>query len=178
MGTVGYMAPEQVRGQAIDARADLFALGAVLYEMLCGQRAFKRDTAADTMSAILTADPPELSGAGAEISPALDRIVRHCLEKNPTERFQTARDVVFALDALTVSPGSGTVPRPTTVGVPHRPALAILALAAALFAGIGFGAAWWNQTCIAPCRSRGAVRSAIAGRGALSDRGQPVGHLA
>ncbi len=104
MGTVGYMAPEQVRGQTVDARTDLFALGAVLYEMLGGQRAFRRDTAADTMFAIVKEDPPDLATVRADLSPALDRIVQHCLEKNPNERFQTARDVAFALDGLS---GSG-----------------------------------------------------------------------
>ena len=112
VGTIGYMAPEQVRGQAVDARADLFAFGAVLYEMVSGQRAFQRDTAADTMTAILKEDPPELAGSRAEVSPALDRIIRHCLEKNPAERFQTARDIAFALDSLSVqsSTPSGTTP--------------------------------------------------------------------
>ncbi|MDP2322006.1 MAG: protein kinase [Acidobacteriota bacterium] len=107
MGTVGYMAPEQVRGAALDHRADLFALGAVIYEMIAGQRAFHRDTAAETMTAILREDPPDLSSSRAHLSPAIDRIVRHCLEKNPIERFQTARDVAFALDALSGS-GSGS----------------------------------------------------------------------
>ena len=100
MGTAGYMAPEQVRAQAVDARTDLFALGAVLYEMLSGQRAFKRNTAAETMSSILNDDPPELSGSRADLSPALDRIVRHSLEKSAAERFQTARDIAFALEAF------------------------------------------------------------------------------
>ncbi len=103
LGTVGYMAPEQVRGQAVDARADLFALGAVIYEMLSGGRAFHRETSAETMTAILKDDPPELSGSRPEMSPAIDRIIRHCLEKNPQERFQTARDVAFALGALSGS---------------------------------------------------------------------------
>ena len=103
MGTVGYMAPEQVRGADIDARTDLFAFGAVLYEMLSGQPAFRRDTAAETMTAILKEDPPDLATSRVDISPALDRIVRHCLEKNPVERFQTARDVAFALDGLSSS---------------------------------------------------------------------------
>jgi Tol biopolymer transport system component len=107
MGTVGYMAPEQVRGAALDHRADLFALGAVIYEMLSGQRAFQRDTAAETMTAILREDPPDLLSSRAHLSPAIDRIVRHCLEKNPIERFQTARDVAFALDSLS---GSGSGP--------------------------------------------------------------------
>ena len=83
MGTVGYMAPEQVRAQTVDARADVFAFGAVLYEMLSGRRAFQRETTADTMTAILTQDPPEIAGSRPDLSPALDRIVRHCLEKNP-----------------------------------------------------------------------------------------------
>jgi Tol biopolymer transport system component len=103
LGTVGYMAPEQVRGLATDARTDLFAFGTVLYEMLSGRRAFKGDTAADTMTAILREDPPELTGSRPDLSPALDRIVRHCLEKNPSERFQAARDVAFALEALSGS---------------------------------------------------------------------------
>ena len=107
MGTVGYMAPEQVRGDALDQRADLFALGALIYEMLSGQRAFQRGTAAETMTAILREDPPDPSSSRAHLSPAIDRIVRHCLEKNPIERFQTARDVAFALDSLSGS-GSGS----------------------------------------------------------------------
>ena len=107
MGTVGYMAPEQVRGQALDARADLFAFGAVLYELLSGERAFRRDTAAETMTAILREEPSDLLTTRADLAPALDRIVRHCLEKNPGERFQTARDVAFALEALSTG-GSGS----------------------------------------------------------------------
>ena len=111
MGTVGYMAPEQVRGQAVDARADLFALGAVLYEMLAGERAFIRDTAAETMAAILKEEPAEFASTRA-ITPALDRIVRHCLEKKPAERFQTARDVAFALETL-----AGSSPSTPTTAV-------------------------------------------------------------
>ena len=107
LGTIGYMAPEQVRGQAVDARADVFAFGAVLFEMISGVRAFHRETAADTMTAILTQDPPELSGSRPDLSPALDRIVRHCLEKNPNERFQSARDVAFALESLSGTASSG-----------------------------------------------------------------------
>ncbi|HEU5403313.1 MAG TPA: protein kinase [Terriglobales bacterium] len=100
MGTAGYMAPEQVRGEPVDPRTDIFAFGAVLYEMLSGQRAFHRDTAAETMTAILKDDPPEFPQAPHLISPALDRIVRRCLEKNPEQRFQSARDLSFALGAL------------------------------------------------------------------------------
>ena len=112
MGTVGYMAPEQVRGRELDARADLFALGVVLYEMVTGQPAFQRETAADTMSAILREDPPEIVGTRPDISPALDRIIRHCLEKEPDERFQTARDVAFALTALSGSAASVSAAMP------------------------------------------------------------------
>jgi eukaryotic-like serine/threonine-protein kinase len=99
VGTIAYMSPEQVRGQAVDARSDVFALGAVVYEMLTGRRAFTGDTPADTMTAILTKDPEELSRPGFEIPVGLERIVRRCLEKDPAERFQSAKDVAFALEA-------------------------------------------------------------------------------
>ena len=101
MGTVGYMSPEQVRGKTADSRSDIFSLGAVLYEMLSGKRAFHGDSAVDTMSAILKEEPPDLAETNRNVSPALERIVRHCLEKNPAERFQSARDVAFNLEALT-----------------------------------------------------------------------------
>ncbi len=100
MGTVGYMAPEQVRGAAVDSRTDIFAFGAVLYEMVSGRRAFHRDTAAETMTAILKEDPPELAEAIQPVSPGLERIIRRCLEKNPEQRFQSAKDLAFALEAL------------------------------------------------------------------------------
>jgi eukaryotic-like serine/threonine-protein kinase len=100
LGTAGYMSPEQVRGKPADARSDIFALGTILYEMLSGQRAFEKDSSADTMAAILKDEPPELAGGGKKIPPAVERIVRHCLEKNPAERFQSARDLAFDLEAL------------------------------------------------------------------------------
>ncbi|NNE10453.1 MAG: serine/threonine protein kinase, partial [Gemmatimonadetes bacterium] len=104
MGTVGYMSPEQVRGEEVDHRADLFALGVILYEMLSGRRAFLADTTVQTMNAILTEDPSTLatasgSGSGAGIPHFLDRIVRRCLEKNPAERFQSGHDLAYALEA-------------------------------------------------------------------------------
>jgi TolB-like protein/Flp pilus assembly protein TadD len=109
MGTVGYMSPEQVRGLPLDRRCDIFSFGAILYELLSGRRAFKRDTAGDTMAAILRDEPPALSESGRGISPALDHIVRHCLEKSQDDRFQSAKDIVFALSVAsspTVTSGS------------------------------------------------------------------------
>jgi eukaryotic-like serine/threonine-protein kinase len=100
LGTVGYMSPEQVRGLAADQRTDIFAFGAVLYEMQTGKRAFAGNTPADTISAILQKDPPDLSESASGASPGLDRILRHCMEKEPDQRFQSARDVAFALEAL------------------------------------------------------------------------------
>lgn len=108
LGTAGYMSPEQVRGKPADPRSDIFALGTILYEMLSGQRAFERDSSADTMAAILKEEPPELSGEGKKIPPAVDRVVRHCLEKNPAERFQSARDFAFNLAAISDASGSGS----------------------------------------------------------------------
>ena len=138
MGTIGYMAPEQVRGLAVDARADLFSLGAVLYEMVTGLRAFQRDTAADTMSAILREDPPEFAGTRTDLSPALDRIIRHCLEKDPNERFQTARDVAFALSSLAGSTSASTLSGPAVaIPAPARRTNWWLPVAAAVVAAVG-----------------------------------------
>jgi serine/threonine protein kinase/tetratricopeptide (TPR) repeat protein len=97
MGTVGYMSPEQVRGLPVDHRSDIFSFGTILYELLSGKKAFKRDTAIETMTAILKEEPPELSEPGRNISPALDHIVRHCLEKDRDNRFHSAHDIAFAL---------------------------------------------------------------------------------
>ena len=132
MGTASYMAPEQVRGEAADPRTDIFAFGAVLYEMLSGGRAFRRDTPAETMTAVLKDDPPELSDPGRLVSPALERIVRRCLEKNPEERFQSARDLSFALSALSGT-GSSTVAR-APVAPRRMPVLRWLGTATAMLA--------------------------------------------
>jgi serine/threonine-protein kinase len=105
MGTVGYMSPEQVRGVSVDHRSDIFSFGAILYEMLTGRRAFRGDSAADTMSAILREEPPP-AGTNREIPPSLERTVRHCLEKSPQARFQAARDVAFAIEEASGAPGS------------------------------------------------------------------------
>ena len=105
MGTVGYMSPEQVRGQRIDHHSDIFSFGAVLYEMASGRRAFRGDSSVETMNAILKEEVPEVSASGIHVSPGLDRIIRRCLEKKPERRFQSASDLAFALDALSVTSG-------------------------------------------------------------------------
>jgi eukaryotic-like serine/threonine-protein kinase len=100
MGTVGYMSPEQVRGQTVDHRTDIFSFGAVLYEMLSRRRAFRGDSAIETLNAILKEEPAELSGSNPNVAPALERVVWHCLEKQPERRFQSANDIAFALESL------------------------------------------------------------------------------
>jgi Tol biopolymer transport system component len=159
MGTVGYMSPEQVRGTATDHRSDIFSLGAILYEMLSGHRAFKRDTTAETMTAILKEEPPELSGTNAALSPGLQRIVHRCLEKEPEQRFQSAADLGFAFEALSGSSGpapgstitSTTGAAPALEAAPPRtttkwhPAITAALVLAALAAG------WFARTAtIAP----------------------------
>jgi serine/threonine protein kinase len=108
LGTVGYMSPEQVRGKPADARSDIFALGTILYEMLSGHRAFRKDSSADTMAAILKEDPPQLSSNNRSVPPGVERVVGHCLEKNPAERFQSARDLAFDLEALSGLSGASS----------------------------------------------------------------------
>jgi hypothetical protein len=136
LGTVGYMSPEQVRGLAADHRSDIFSFGAVLYEMLSGQRAFTGATQADTIAAILNADPPELADTNRAIAPILDQLIRRCLEKSADERFQSVRDVAFNLEALS------TLSSATAEADVHRarsPKVVWLGVAAA--AGLLIGAA-------------------------------------
>src|SRR5580692_4585327 len=133
MGTASYMAPEQVRGEVSDPRTDIFAFGAVLYEMLSGVRAFRRNTAAETMTAVLKEDPPELSDPGHLVSSALERIVRRCLEKNPEQRFQSARDLSFALGALSGTETSAAA-RAATAAPRRVPSLLWLFVGLALVA--------------------------------------------
>ncbi len=132
VGTTGYMSPEQVRGEPVDPRTDIFTLGAVLYELLTGKRAFHGSSPADTISAILKEDPPPIVPQGIAALPAgLESIVRRCMEKNPAERFQSARDLAFALNsAATRSTGS----RPEPAGVPSKRSRAAVLLAAGAIA--------------------------------------------
>jgi eukaryotic-like serine/threonine-protein kinase len=147
MGTAGYMSPEQVRGQVADPRSDIFAFGAILYEMIAGKRAFHGETSADTMSAILKEETPELSETARNVPAGLERIVQHCLEKNPSQRCHSAGDLAFDLESLTeisatssksgaqaaVAQARGTESRRKLAGVAGA-----IALAAAM---IGLG--WW-----------------------------------
>jgi Tol biopolymer transport system component len=138
LGTIGYMSPEQVRGRPADVRSDIFAFGAILYEMLSGQRAFSGASAADTMSAILMKEPPELSVTNQAVSPGLDRIVRHCLEKNPEERFHSAHDVAFDLETLSGISASGARSAALPAASPRRLRLAAVILAFLAVGAIAF----------------------------------------
>ncbi|HEX9424870.1 MAG TPA: serine/threonine-protein kinase, partial [Pyrinomonadaceae bacterium] len=151
LGTAGYMAPEQVRGEVADHRADIFSFGAVFYEMLSGKRAFHRNSPIETMSAILSQEPPELSESTRNIPHAFERIIRHCLEKRAEDRFQSMRDLVFDLEALaagstisgstlTSSPAVRTRTR-RRMGVVFAIALVMAALAGAFLLGRGSGPA-------------------------------------
>ena len=121
MGTVGYTSPEQLKGGSLDQRSDIFAFGAILYEMLSGRRAFHGESAAETMSAILKEDPSELSLINNNVSPALERLVNHCLEKNPESRFHSASDLAFALESI--SSASSTSPQITASSIPAQTVL-------------------------------------------------------
>ena len=145
LGTVGYMSPEQVRGEEVDHRSDNFSFGAVLYEMLSGVRAFGRDSRAETMNAILKEDPPELSGTGRGIPPGLARIVQRCLEKRAGDRFHSAHDLALALEAASSGPsgpsaetasGSGAA-LAVSMAKRHKKRL-LLSLAAMVLVAVGF----------------------------------------
>ena len=158
LGTIGYMSPEQVRGQAVDHRSDIFSFGAVIYEMLSGVRAFTGDTPADTISAILGTDPPELIIGRGTISSGLERIVRHCLEKLPGRRFQSATDVAFALDAVSTTSSDASLSGIPSGVAPRRTATswrvgAIVALALAVGA-TGFVVGTRRSTASAPRLTR------------------------
>src|SRR5271154_1770491 len=145
MGTASYMSPEQVRGEAVDARTDMFAFGAVLYEMLSGKRAFQRDTPPETMTAILREDIPEITDVQPPIPPALDRIVRRCLEKSPDHRFQSAKDLAFGLESLSqISTSSNTASQAAIESGKSAPRLKVaLAAVAIVLAAALLALGWW-----------------------------------
>src|SRR5271156_1724338 len=147
MGTAGYMSPEQVRGKTVDHRTDIFAFGAVLYEMLTGKRAFQRSTSAETMTAILNDDPPSISQIVQTTPPGLQRVIHRCLEKSPEQRFQSASDLAFALEALS---DSGSAP---AAALPRGSRSRWLWTALAAGAMVGLAAlliAWWRTPPAVP----------------------------
>jgi Tol biopolymer transport system component len=150
IGTVGYMSPEQVRGQSVDGRSDIFSLGTVMYEMLAGEHPFRGDSPADTMSAILREDPHELTSLSPSVPPGLDRVIRHCLEKNPEQRFQSARDLAFQLDVL--SSGSGTSPTALEHERPFPTRRVLGVLGALVLIGAGLAAGWLVTTWLRQAR--------------------------
>ena len=175
LGTVGYMAPEQVRGNPADGRADIFALGAILYEMLSGTRAFEKDSTADTMAAILKEDPPELLGEGKKIPPAAERIVRHCLEKNPAERFQSARDLSFDLAAMS---GVSATSQEHPAIAPERPRKITWIAAAVMFLLASYAAVFSlgkrSVTSIPPSFQRLAFRRGMVTNARFTPDGQTI----
>ncbi len=138
VGTAGYMSPEQVRGQPIDHRTDIFALGAVLYEMFTGARAFKRPSTVETMNAILNEEPLDPVAVNADLSASAAALVRRCLEKDQEERFQSARDLVFALQQLRDPSTRTSAPLPS----PRRLKITLGALTTALILIAAALAAW------------------------------------
>ncbi|HEV2214379.1 MAG TPA: protein kinase [Terracidiphilus sp.] len=148
MGTVGYMAPEQVRGQVADARSDIFAFSALLYEMITGRRAFKAPTSPETLTAILHDEPPPMTDFAPNTPLALQRVVERGLEKDPEQRFQSASDLAFALEAIP----DGAPPGPAKPALLHSrrispAAVAGVALAALALVALAFFQ-WWRPQAI------------------------------
>ena len=168
MGTVGYMSPEQVRGQMPGARSDLFSLGLVLYEMVSGKRAFKGDSAVEVMNAILKQEPPELGGA---LPPPLDRIIHRCLEKRPEERFQSASDLAFALESL-----SGSSERKAQPEAPRRHYLRLIVLASGAVVLAAAGVFVVQRTTRAPTPSfqRVTYRRGYIDKGRFANGGRTI----
>jgi TolB-like protein/Flp pilus assembly protein TadD len=163
MGTMGYMSPEQLRGMPVDHRSDIFSFGTILYELLSGRKAFKRDTASDTIAAVLREEPPELTQSGRNISPALDHIVRHCIEKDRENRFQTAKDVAFALSEAsspTTAVTSGVHVVRDVPGAPWKK-LAIAGIALVVLAAVGL--LLWKRpaTSAAPAAAAAGVKRVV-----------------
>lgn len=161
------MAPEQVRGFPADHRCDIFSFGVVLHEMLSGRAAFKRDTAADTMTAILKEDPLEGGAAGRPFAPGIERILRHCLEKSPEERFQSSRDLAFNLEA--VSGTSDSLSAPAVAPGLRKRGLAttarVLALLVAAALGVLAGRTLWETHILSRALEEPNLRSILELRG-------------
>lgn len=150
LGTVGYMSPEQVRGQEVDHRTDIFAFGAILYEMLSGVRAFRRNSSVETMNAILNDDPPETLASSAHAVPAVNRIALRCLEKGRGERFQSARDLAFALEALSGSSSHTSVAAVAPTSSRSRRLIAGSAALIAALAAAGVAYVFGRASAVSP----------------------------
>jgi hypothetical protein len=190
MGTVGYMAPEQVRAEEVDQRADIFAFGAILYELLSGRRAFAGGTAVEVLNAILKEEPPGIAESGRAVPASLERVMRHCLEKDPAARFQSISDVAFYLDALAAGSGATSTSQANTPLVPttarhSRERLAwvtAVVLLVAFIAALVWGALLYFQrapqdtrvyrTSLLPPAGTELLRQGAAARFALSPDGK------
>ncbi len=155
LGTVGYMSPEQVRGETVDQRSDIFSLGCVLYEMVSGQRAFSGDTAVETMSAILKEEPSDVSTSGVDVPPELGGTIRRCLEKRPQSRFQSASDLAYNLRTISSASVPSAARKTTPPGVRWKGAAwvavagaAVVVIALALSAMLGQSRPDENRTTV------------------------------
>jgi Tol biopolymer transport system component len=175
IGTAGYMSPEQVRGEAVAHRTDIFSFGATLYEMVSGARAFKGDSAIETLHAILNSDPPDLA-TGETTKPEIARIVQHCLEKEPAQRFQSARDLAFALKQLTGTASSSAIRRPTLARTRRLPwiAAALLLAALAIWESANYIAGTRAAATVAPSFRQLTFRRGIVGKARFAPDGQTV----
>ena len=179
LGTVGYMSPEQVRGQVADQRSDIFSFGAIFYEMLSGKRAFTGDSSVEVMSAILKEEPPPLTETLRTIPLALDRIVHHCLEKNPAERFQAARDVAFNLASLSdissTGAGSSTATAATAAAFKNMRAIALVAVSVLLAGAAAMWFLWLQMPKHTPATfERITFGSGSVGAARFTSDGQPI----
>jgi|HubBroStandDraft_6_1064221.scaffolds.fasta_scaffold55769_1 Tol biopolymer transport system component len=179
MGTASYMAPEQVRGGQIDARTDMFSFGVVLYEMLSGKRVFQRDSAPETMTAILKEDVPDFAAdTKLPVSPALERIVRRCLEKSPEQRFQSAKDLAFALEAVSQISGPKTGAQAAVAPPPETKSRALpFAAAALVLAAAMLGLGWWlghNKPVTPPTYKQITFRAGFMGNARFTPDGSVI----
>jgi len=172
MGTVGYMSPEQVRGDPSDARSDIFSFGAVLYEMLTGKRAFKRDTSAETMTAILREEPPELNNTGWQGPLGLQRILGRCLEKHVERRFQSASDLAFAIESLSGTSSAKSVAQPKA-GRAWLP-WAVMALGVLVLGAAVWTVARWSATKPQPKFTRLTYQQGYLSNARFAKDGQTV----
>jgi hypothetical protein len=173
LGTVGYMSPEQIRLSPADHRSDIFSFGSVLYEMLAGRRAFQGETPAETMTAILKAEPPALLEANGGVPLAFERIVRHCLEKQPQDRFQSARDLVFDLESLAAVLNTAVL-EGTPTPRRRRRLLPAMTGAVGLVAGVGGALLWWPQPLASPQFQQVTFRRQLIAEARFAPDGQTI----